>query len=53
MKKYRSIEYAATVSQKLARDARKVYLENIDDHLEKEYRQVIVDLIDYMVEREL
>jgi geranylgeranyl diphosphate synthase type II len=53
MKKYKSIEYAAGVSQELARGARKVFLENINDHLEDEYRQVIVDLINYMVEREL
>lgn len=53
MKKYRSIEHAASAAREKAGNARRIYLERIDNSLRGEYRQVITDLIDFMVEREL
>ena len=54
MNKYASIEYAISVSKGKARNSRRVYLEKINSHIENHlYRDVIIDLIDFMVEREL
>jgi geranylgeranyl diphosphate synthase type II len=54
MKKYDSIEYAISISHEKAKSARETYMGHINDHIAgKEYRKVIIDLIDFMVEREL
>jgi len=54
MKKYKSIEYAASVSQEKAKSARQSYLKHINDYIAiEEYQKVIIDLIDFMIEREL
>ena len=53
MRKYGSIEYAATVSHKLAGRARDTYFKSIDSHVDDQYRPVITDFINFMVEREL
>jgi geranylgeranyl diphosphate synthase type II len=47
------IEYAAGISQGLARRARGLFVETIDHSIDPTYRQIVIDLIDFMVNREL
>jgi geranylgeranyl diphosphate synthase type II len=51
--KYGCIRYAASVSREKARRARRVFFQNIEKHLQEDYRQVVIELIDFMVDREL
>jgi geranylgeranyl diphosphate synthase type II len=50
---YDCIDYAVHVSQKLAERARMTFIESIDGSADPEYRQIILDIIDFMVSREL
>jgi geranylgeranyl diphosphate synthase type II len=53
MRKYGSIDYAASVSHELAGRARDTYFKSIDSHVDDQYRMLIIDFINFMVEREL
>ena len=53
MKKYGCIEYAIEISQKLARNARATLIGSLDDSIDNEWKSVIVELVDFVVEREL
>ncbi len=54
MNKYGSIEYAISVSKEKAKNSRHTFLDQINGHIvNEEYQDVIIDLIDFMVEREL
>jgi geranylgeranyl diphosphate synthase type II len=50
---YGCIAYAAGISQDLARRAKRTFMESIDGTADQHYRQVVIDLIDFMVSREL
>jgi geranylgeranyl diphosphate synthase type II len=50
---YGCIAYAAGISQNLARRAQRIFQESIDGMADPHYRQVVIDLIDFMVNREL
>ncbi|UCE66270.1 MAG: polyprenyl synthetase family protein [Candidatus Zixiibacteriota bacterium] len=51
--KYGSIDYAISISKEKARNSRRTYLDQIDGNIvNDEYQKVIIDLIDFMVERE-
>lgn len=53
MNKYGSIDNAISVSKEKARNSRRTYLDLINGHIvNDEYQKVIIDLIDFMVERE-
>jgi geranylgeranyl diphosphate synthase type II len=51
--KYGCIGYAANISRKLARKAQATFRESIDGAIDPEYRKIILDLIDFIVSREL
>jgi geranylgeranyl diphosphate synthase, type II len=53
IKKHESIKYAAKISQELAKKARETFLNNIDGAINSEYRKILLDLIDFIVNREL
>ncbi len=53
IKKYDSIKYAAQISQTLAKKARQTFIESIDGAINPEYRKILLDLIDFIVNREL
>jgi len=52
MKRYECIEYAIEVSQKLATNARGTLMDSLDDSIGNEWKSVIVELVDFVVERE-
>jgi geranylgeranyl diphosphate synthase type II len=52
MKEYGSIDYAIEVSQKLARKARTTIIDSLDDSIEDEWKSVIIELVNFVVERE-
>jgi geranylgeranyl diphosphate synthase type II len=53
MNKYGSIEHAISISKEKARKSRTTFLDNINSHfVNNEYHDVIINLIDFMVERE-
>lgn len=51
--RHRSIEYAADISRQLACKAQATFKERIDGSINTEYRRIIMELIDFMVSREL
>jgi geranylgeranyl diphosphate synthase type II len=51
--KYDCVQYAVGVSQRLARNARKTFSDSIDGSISQDYRKIILDLIDFVVNREL
>ncbi len=51
--KYGSIAYAADISRSLAQKAQATFRESIDGAIDPEYRKVVLDLIDFIVNREL
>jgi geranylgeranyl diphosphate synthase, type II len=53
IKKHESIKYAAQTSQALAKKARQTFIESIDGAINPEYRKILLDLIDFIVNREL
>jgi len=53
IKRYGCIAYAAGISRNLARRAQQTFMESIDSSADPLYRQVIINLIDFMVSREL
>jgi geranylgeranyl diphosphate synthase, type II len=53
IKRQESITYAAQVSQALAKKARQTFTESIDGAINPEYRKILLDLIDFIVNREL
>ena len=53
IKKYESIKYAVSISQKLAKSARETFIESIDGSIDSQYRRIILSLIDFIVDREL
>jgi geranylgeranyl diphosphate synthase type II len=52
MKNYGSIEYAIGVSQELARNARATLMDSLDDSIDNEWKSVIIQLVDFVVERD-
>ncbi|HBC46453.1 MAG TPA: geranylgeranyl diphosphate synthase [candidate division Zixibacteria bacterium] len=53
IKKHESIKYAARISQALAKNARQIFTDSIDGAIIPEYRKIILNLIDFIVNREL
>lgn len=51
-KKYGSIEYSMGISQQMAKSARQIFTDSIDGSIDSQYRKIILDLIDFMVNRE-
>jgi geranylgeranyl diphosphate synthase type II len=51
-KKYGSIQYSMDISQQLAKSARQIFTDSIDGSINWHYRKIILDLIDFMVNRE-
>jgi geranylgeranyl diphosphate synthase type II len=51
--RHECLKYAAGISQELARKARKTFADSIDGAIKPEYRKVLLELIDFMVKREL
>ncbi len=52
MRKYGSIKYAIEVSQKLAMNARATFMDSLDGSIDDEWKSVIVELVDFVVERD-
>jgi geranylgeranyl diphosphate synthase type II len=52
IEKYKSLEYAAGISQQLARDARRIFTESICGLVDNEQRKILLSLIDFVVNRE-
>jgi geranylgeranyl diphosphate synthase, type II len=50
---YGCLDYAAGISQKLAIMARDTFTQKIDGAIDPEYRKILLDLIDFIVHREL
>ena len=53
MNDYHSVDYAVDVSQRLARKAREIILKSFDNRIDPEWKSVIIDLIDFVVYRDL
>jgi geranylgeranyl diphosphate synthase type II len=53
IRKHESIQYAAQVSQELARRARETFTGQIDGAINSENRKILLGLIDFIVKREL
>jgi geranylgeranyl diphosphate synthase, type II len=53
IKRHESIKYAAQVSQAMAKKARQTFIDSIDGVINPEYRRILLDLIDFIVNREL
>ena len=52
MKRYGSIKHAMQRSQELAKSARQIFTDSIDGSVALQYRKIILDLVDFMVNRE-
>ena len=52
MREYESIEFAIEVSQKLARKARVTLVDSLDDSIDDKWKSVIIELVDFVVERD-
>ena len=52
IERYKCIHYAGRVSRDLAAKARRTFMESFDGTVVQDYRQVIVDLVDFVVNRE-
>jgi geranylgeranyl diphosphate synthase type II len=53
IRKHECIKYAAGISRSLAGKARQTFIDSIDGAIKPEYRKILLDLIDFMVKREL
>ena len=53
IKKYDSITFAAGISQEHARKARKIFVDSIAPLMNNDYRDIILELIEFIVNREL
>ncbi len=53
IRKHECLKFAAGVSQSLAGKARQTFVDSIDGAIDPEYRKILLDLIDFMVKREL
>jgi geranylgeranyl diphosphate synthase type II len=53
IKKHDSIKYAARISQALAKNARQIFTDSIDGAIIPEYRSILLNLIDFIVNRDL
>jgi geranylgeranyl diphosphate synthase type II len=53
IRKYGCLDYAAGISQSLALKARQTFTEKIDGAIDPDYRKILLDLIDFIVHREL
>ncbi|MEE9555146.1 MAG: polyprenyl synthetase family protein [candidate division Zixibacteria bacterium] len=52
MRRYGSIDYSIETSQKLAKNARSVFLSGFDGSIDGKWKTVILDLINFVVDRE-
>lgn len=52
MHRYRSINYSIEISQQLAKNAREIFISSFDRSIDQKWKSVILDLIDFIVERE-
>ena len=53
IRKYGCLDYAAAISQTLAKKARNTFTGKIDGAIDPSYRKILLDLIDFIVNREL
>lgn len=53
MKAYGCIEYAVGVSQRMALNARQIFIDSVAGSIDQQNRDIIIDLIDFIVKREL
>lgn len=52
MKKYDSVNYSINMSHSLAKRARETFMDSFDSSIDSEWKSVIIDLIDFVVNRE-
>ena len=52
MTEYGSVDYAITTSKKLASSAREIFTASFDSTIDKKWKSIILDLIDFIVARE-
>lgn len=52
MHRYGSINYSIEISQQLAKSAREIFISSFDSSIDKKWKSIILDLIDFVVVRE-
>ena len=52
MNKYDSVNYSIKTSQRLAKNARDIFIGSFDSSIDRYWKSVIMDLIDFVVDRE-
>jgi geranylgeranyl diphosphate synthase type II len=52
MDRYDSIAYAIETSQKMAKNARKIFIDTFDKSIDKKWKSILLELIDFVVTRE-
>lgn len=50
--KYRSLDYATEISQRLARNSRQIFTDSIRRFIDDEHGRILLSLIDFVVDRE-